>query len=56
MEQKTLNMNSANYPIVLEIGKLAEKENRSFANMADTLLKEAISHRKDSRRVTDDHI
>lgn len=49
MKTRVINMSSEYYPIVEDVAQMAEDENRSLANMADTLLKEAIKNREAKR-------
>ncbi len=53
METRTINLSSENYPVVSNVVEMAAQENRSVANMADTLLKEAIATRKAKEQKTE---
>ena len=45
MTEKTINLKSDRYPIIHEVDKLAEKEQRTLSNMVGVLLSEAIHAR-----------
>ena len=45
MEKKTINITNEIYPVVDEVIRIAEEEDRTLSKMAAILLKEAVDHR-----------
>ena len=58
MDTRVINLSSDRYPVVEDVVNLSITENRSLANMAETLLMEAIKNReaKRSQVPADDNI